>query len=300
MKKTVVCLVVLSGIICFMSFFFVQKQNDFFSIPLGFSAYKIPTTYVEIQGKKYKVEIDLGSKTALTLNKSALDQIEKTSSETSRWMSFKGEKYEAPKYLIEDVRVGNFSIKNVSSKEESENFANHGSILIQDPMHQAEEKAGRIGRDFFSNNNLFLDFNRCVLFICGNVKDLKKNHYQLDSFTQAPMNLTSDGVVIEVEMDMGIKRFLLDTGSTISAIRSMNIQENTSSRNKMPVYESSKLIIRGTDFGGQVLYLLDISPDFKDFDGILGMDFLNEHAVFLDFTKNIAYIGKSSEILQST
>ncbi len=292
MKKTIGSVLVLFGTVLF-----VKNQNNVSLIPLGFSAYMIPTTCVEIQGGKYEVEIDLGSKTALTLNKSVLEQIEKTPGGVSRWMNFMGEKYEAPKYFINEVKAGNFSIKNVTSKEESGNFANQGSIIIQDPMHEAAEKAGRIGRDFFSKRNLFLDFHRSVFIICSNMKDLKRNNYQPDKFTQTPITLTSDGVVIDVETDIGVKKFLLDTGSTISAIRNTHIQENSTIRNGMPVYESSKFTIRGTDFGGQILYLLDISPDFKDSDGILGMDFLIEHAVYLDFSKNIAYIGKTREVL---
>ncbi|MBU6446295.1 MAG: hypothetical protein KGQ49_02725, partial [Verrucomicrobia bacterium] len=121
-----------------------------------------------------------------------------------------------------------------------------------------------------------------------------------DRFTQTPMHMTSDGVVIEVDTDIGAKRFLLDTGSTISVIRNIDIPEKIAFHNAMPVYESSKFLIRGTDFGKQILYLLDISPDFKDSDGILGMNFFNEHAVFLDFTKNVVYIGRSSEVLRPT
>ncbi|MBU6384152.1 MAG: hypothetical protein KGR16_07575, partial [Verrucomicrobia bacterium] len=271
-----------------------------FGIPLGMSAYKIPTTYVEIQGHKYAMEIDLGSKTALTLHKSVLEQIKKTSAGTSRWMNVKGEKYETPKYSIQEVKIGNFSVHNASSKEESGNFANHGSILVQDSACQAEQQAGRIGRDLFSHHNLFLDCHRLVCFICSHVQDLRKSDYQLDRFTQTPMHMTSDGVVIEVDTDIGAKRFLLDTGSTISVIRNIDIPEKIAFHNAMPVYESSKFLIRGTDFGKQILYLLDISPDFKDSDGILGMNFFNEHAVFLDFTKNVVYIGRSSEVLRPT
>jgi hypothetical protein len=48
-----------------------------FQIPTRFTAANTPYTEVEIEGKAYLLEVDLGSKFPLSLEKNALEQIDK-------------------------------------------------------------------------------------------------------------------------------------------------------------------------------------------------------------------------------
>jgi hypothetical protein len=61
---------------------------------------------------------------------------------------------------------------------------------------------------------------------------------------------------------------------------------------RLTVTETAKFSMNSIDFGPQKLMLLDISEQFDEINGFLGMDFLNKHIVYLDFAKNIAYIEK--------
>ena len=64
----------------------------------------------------------------------------------------------------------------------------------------------------------------------------------------------------------------------------------------LPAIKLSNFQINGIDFGTQDMVLIDLSPEIS-VDGILGISFLREYAVFLDFSKHVAYIGESKEVL---
>ncbi len=270
-----------------LSFF---RSYDFI-VPIEFlNAYQIPCTSIEIEGSTYQVEIDLGSKIPLSLDKHVLEKIKKDPCGTSRWIDFRGNRYETLTYSIPEIRLGTFLLKKIKAKEESLHFAAENSIIIESKEHL---NAGRIGRDFFSGKNIFMDFNHRIFIACGKLKDLEKRGYKTEDLAVVPFKITLDGIVLEIETDMGKRKFVLDTGSTVSAIRWEPLQESNKERLGIPVIETSKFSMGKIDFGFRELYLLDISQAFDGMDGLLGMDFLKEHLIYLDFAKSTAYVGKS-------
>jgi hypothetical protein len=48
-----------------------------------------------------------------------------------------------------------------------------------------------------------------------------------------------------------------------------------------------------TNFGPMDLYSFDICEEMTDGEGLLGMDFLKKHRIYLDFDKKLAYIEKN-------
>ena len=273
---------------------FAFFQGAYFCLPIQLSSgYQIPCTSIEIEGNTYEVEIDLGTKMAVSLHKNILENMQKEPHGTSRRMDFRGNKYETPVYLISHVRVGNQLLKKIQTREEASDFCTQGCIVAESKTNVAN--AGRIGRDFFQDKNIFMDLNNCVFIACNGVKDLKKWNYKIDHLTPIPFRSTSGGIFFDIETDIGVQRFELDTGSTLSMIRASDYKEGTSTRqcSGLSVMETSKFVMNGIDFGHRDLYLIDISPALDDMDGVLGMDFLKEYIVYLDFGKKMAYIGKS-------
>lgn len=253
----------------------IERMND----------YRIPCTSVEIEGIKYKVEIDLGSKTALSLHEDVLNKIKKDPCGSSRRLDFLGNKYETPLYNINNVRTGSYFLKQTKAREESLEYSESNSIIIKSTE---EHNAGRIGREFFEGKNLFFDLSHNIFIVCSKLKDLKKKGYDLENFPAIPFKNTSKGIVFDIETDLGIKKLMLDTGSTGTAIRNSGNEQK-----KLETFQTSQFVMNGVDFGPRKIYLLNITPLFEGIDGFLGMDFLNEHVVYLDFTKQVAYIGKT-------
>jgi hypothetical protein len=267
-------------------------RSYYFVIPIErLNSYHIPCTSVEIAGKNHPVEIDLGSKMALSLRKDILETLTKDSAGISNRMDFRGSKYTTAAYSIPKVKIGSLSLQNIKAREEAELFTTSGSIVIK-----AEEPPcdGRIGREFFSGKNLFMDFRCRTLIACSKLKDIKKEGYLIDNLISTPFKITKDGIILEIETDLGTQKFVLDTGTTVSAIRSDGEKrDETQQEGKLPTIQTTAFIINGVDFGPRKLYLLDISREFSEIDGLLGMDFLEEHVVYLDFTQNTAHIGSS-------
>jgi predicted aspartyl protease len=106
------------------------RQDDLI-IPVEYlNSYQIPCTSIEIEGTRYSVEVDLGSKTALSLHKSVLDKMRKTLCGTIRRIDFRGNKYETSAYIIPKIKMGSLLLKKIKAKEESVHFLNEGSIVI--------------------------------------------------------------------------------------------------------------------------------------------------------------------------
>jgi hypothetical protein len=260
-----------------------------FTIPIEkFSDSEIPCTSIKIEDYSYPVEIDLGSKTAISLDKIAIDKVKKNPAGSSRRMDFRGNKYETPLYTIDFLKIGELILGRTKIREESSVFALEGSIL-----YKGKEKAdsnpivGRIGRDIFDSKNLLIDVPNLQLIVCDSLKKTS-----LEDPISLPFENTLAGIVLKIKTDAGTYRFLLDTGCTASALRSHASIESTKLRNGIPVFESSKFVIADVDFGKQDFYLLDLSLDFNEMDGLLGMDFIKDHAVYLDFRTNTAYISR--------
>jgi len=60
----------------------------------------------------------------------------------------------------------------------------------------------------------------------------------------------------------------------------------------LPFLPSSRLVLGGEDFGKKSLYLVDFTEKITEIDGCIGMDFLKQHVLYLDFKNNLAYIDK--------
>ncbi len=290
MKKTGIFLTTLIVAVFGFVHSFSLLQPYYLVIPIEFlNSYQIPCTSIEIEANKYQVEIDLGAKTALSLHKDVLEKMKKKPCGTSRRMDFQGKKYETPLYSISHVKAGHFSLKKVQTQEESQRFVNKAPIIKE---KKENRYAGRIGRNFFAGKNIFLDCSHRVLIACKKLEALEKNGYDTKIMIPVPLKTTVNGIVIEIITDFGTKKFVLDTGTTVSAIRSTNLSQQRI-KCGLPVVETAMFSIGGIDFGQRELYLLDINQDFNAMDGLLGMDFLKDHAIYLDFVKEIAYISKN-------
>jgi hypothetical protein len=156
---------------------------------------------------------------------------------------------------------------------------------------QEQLESGRIGRDLFLGKNLFLDFKNYTMVACNQLKDIP---YKTLKLVALPFKNTSNGFVLTAETDMGQRAFMLDTGATVSVFKPEAVKEHlVKQQNGMQCIVTSKFIMNGVNLGPRNLYLLEMDEAFKEIDGILGMDFLKEYWVYLDFAKEMAYIGKN-------
>ena len=280
--------VLLLAIPLFLFYRFPASQPDPFIVPIEqINSYQIPCTSIEIEGNCYQVEIDLGTKTPLSLSSETLRKVKKHLCGTARRLDFQGNKYETPLYLIPLVKLGDNCLKNIKAKEESEEFSTKGSIVCES---REAPKVGRIGRDFFQKKHLLIDIKNQILIASDREKELSQTSPAI------PFKVTSDGWTVEVQTDLGKRTFGIDTGTTLSVIRSEPFKGTCiEEKNGMRFIQTEQFSIGGSDFGPRVLLILPISPQFDEIDGLLGMDFLKDHKVYLDFPAKRLMIEKNGE-----
>lgn len=60
------------------------------------------------------------------------------------------------------------------------------------------------------------------------------------------------------------------------------------------VFTTQKFFIGDKEFGAKDLFLYDIAPELKEIDGMLGMDFLEKHIVYIKTTMVISETIKAN------
>jgi len=267
-------------------------------IPVKFGSASTPYADVEIEGKKYLLEFDLGSKFQLSLRKSFLEKIiKKEPHGIGEWKDINGNKYEAPSYLIPEMRIGDLILANVVVQEDDDDFIFNATMWDGENKGRdiVDKEQGVIGRPLLEKVNLLLDFGHSTIFASNDKNKLKKAGYCLDHMTKVPFELGRMGIILQVDTDIGIKRLSIDTGSSLNLIRSSLLKDHECQKGQynIPFFITSKFIIGGEDFGSMCLHLHKITPELNELDGFLGAPFLESHVLYIDFPHKVVYIGNS-------
>lgn len=252
---------------------YIEPPEIYFErIPVTFVSRGSPTVNVSIEGNIYLLEIDLGSPFSFSLNREILQNIHKTSYGTAEWSDFRGQRYESPAYTIPEIKIGNLTFANAVTKQNREDF--HINVTLGSPPAQP---IGSIGSPILKKYNLFLDFPHSAIYASSDSLLLQQAGLLYKNLLVIPFILHSDGILLGVETDTGTYRLMLDTGATHTAIR-------------VPHPASTKqFCIMGHDFGARAIFGIGLNPRL-DFDGCLGMDFLREYSLFIDYSKQLVFI----------
>lgn len=272
-------------------------QSYYQEISIKFSASNSPLVEVEIEGSLYPIAIDLGSKFQLTLNQKAMPHIhQKKSQGTVTWKDFRGKSYEAPSFIIPKITIDTLVLTDVVAKEERKDFLSNVTLWenSQDSNTITNEKLGALGRPLLERFNLLLDFGNSRIIASNSLQKLKKAGFHLDKMVKMPLE-EGRGIIISVNTDLGVKKFDIDTGATINYIRASLLKNMKcdSGQYGMDTFTTSKFVMNEKDFGAVTLNLLDITPELTEMDGCLGMSFLKNHIVYIDYQNKYLYIGEN-------
>jgi hypothetical protein len=297
-KKWICLLLVLSGIGLILYDQLGKPDSYDVRFPIVFGPYfGEPRTDVKIEGKIYSFEIDLGSSTYLACRNDVLEEIQKEPSGGFSLIDFVGNEHKVKSYVVPQVKIQNLKISDVEINELAPVLTLYSD---RDPFEVNNESPGKIGRYVFESTNLFMDFHNSVMFVCSCLNDRIKDGYRIKNLIAVPFEVyPEEGIFFTVDTDLGTKKFMLDTGSTKNYIKPCVVGDRTCEEWKpgLQIYHSSKFSMGSKDFGGTDFILLKIAPIYKNCDGVIGMEFLNDHIVYLDFKKKIAHIGKSTDII---
>jgi len=246
-----------------------------------------------IEGKTYSLQFDLGSKFLLSLNKNVLEAInDKKSFGMAKWQDVKGNFYEEPSYSIPRVKIGNLVLTQIVARQENDAFRT-GATIWKSVQNSTCKHVGCLGRPLLEQTNFLLDLKNSQMIACNSKRRLQKMGFVLDNMTKIPFEGGSKGIIINFETDIGMLRLGLDTGSTITLVRTCRLQDQNCTKDArgFPVFTTQKFSAGNKDFGAKDLYLYEITPELKEIDGMLGMDFLENHIIYIDYKGKFVYIG---------
>ena len=257
---------------------YLAPPKEYFErIPVTFNGHKDALVNVSLEGQVHTFKLDTGSFFSFSLSEEILQEIHKAKYGTYKWFDFRGQQYESPTYFIPEIKIGNLVFPRVHVNQDREDF--HTNVTLEGkPL----PLSGIIGRTILERYNLFLDFPHGAVYASKDPSLLQKAGLLSQNLLHVPFSLHPDGIFLTVETDEGTYRLILDTGSTRTVIRTPHPALTT------------KFQIMGHDFGEHSIQALDMTSKF-DFDGVLGMDFLLKHPLFIDYTNRQILLDLQTE-----
>lgn len=273
-------------------------QNFFIKIPIHYLSFlKEPHIEVEIEKKKYYFLMDSGSDTQLSFQSKNIHKIQnKNFLGILAHCNFKGTKQTSSVYQLEKIKIGeNLVLFNTNICTDHDEALRKANNLNQEAnlsswiwgKIDSWFSHGKVGNGIFKNFVCHFDLPHKTFCIAKDLETLiQEGQYSLDSFIHTSIEIASFGPLIKIETPWGPKTFLLDTGSTRSLIRRMSPDSEKEIK--------TELFLDNRYLGTYCLVSCSISPQFANIDGILGVDFFQEHVICIDYLNKAAYIYRNN------
>lgn len=258
---------------------YVEPPRTYFeNIPVTLDAHSNPIINVSIEDNTYPLLLDLGSSISFSLQNKILQKINKHKFGNYKWLDYKGNQYESPLYTIPAVKISNLTFSHALAKRDDDGFQDNVSLEPSQELPTGlRPPSGMIGLPILEKYNLFLDFPHSKMYGCKDYLSLQKQGLLSKNLLAIPFAPHPDGIFIQVETDAGVQRLKFDTGATLTVIRAPHPSI------------TEKFCIKGHDFGKQPIKSLELCQQY-DFDGALGMDFIKEHPIFIDYVNKTIFI----------
>lgn len=275
-----------------------KKETYFVPIPFTkFSSIQSPCVQVNIDGKTFSVELDLGYRGDLTFTKETIDLISSKSFICEKPMyGIRGKEYPTSLYRIPKAKIGAMTFFKPILQEERPELVKD-SVFVKNGGEPSPREPGRLGWELFYNVNLLVDVKNSQIAFCDSLDTLEKQGYQVESFTKTPLLLERGLVEFQAQTSEGLLLCMLDTGATWNMLNS-EIQNGKSIEDEMwkseNIIEYTSFKIDKNEFGPIAFHRMPIKIPIR-IEAILGMEFFQEHQVFLDFAGKWAYFLKASK-----
>ncbi len=277
------------------AWFCAHKELDYHEeLSLNFTDSGLPCVDISVEGNICPVVIDLGSRLEMNLQSEVLQSLSKFPAGTEEWRNFRGIEFTRINYKIPEIKLGSLCFKNSIATEELLN-EEECHIIWRDPSVEKKHRktVGSLGRKLFKSVNLLFDIRNSKMIATNDFNRLKNSGYDLKTYLEIPFVFHPKGIMLNIDADIGNLRLLLDTGTTSTVIHEYLYPADTDKifdYRGLPIFSSEKFCIKDRDFGPIDLYFLKMTEKLYDIDGLLGMDFIKEHVIYVDFSKNKIYI----------
>ncbi len=263
-------------------------------LPVNLSFCNTPIVEVVIENRVCPLMFDLGSKFDLTLDGEFLRKINAEECDSVEWKNWKGTPFEAKSFVIPNVNIGGLLWSNVIASEEIQEDKAGSLLWNDDPKkNKDDDYIGKIGCPILEKTNLCLDFYDRSIYCCKSLKLLQKMAICPNDMVKIPFRVENKHIIVQAQTDIGSLELVLDTGATLSMIKSKSDQEVPLQKDQRGFYfyQASHFSLAGKNFGKLKILVFDEFLDCKEIDGILGMNFLENHIVYIDYPNRCIYVG---------
>lgn len=258
----------------------VQRHEECFRVPLR---QHFDSRYFYVDGAVGEnacfLELSLGGNYEFLLSKKMIHSVSSTITGYRKFSREEDVECNEPLFQIPEISIGNFKVKNAISLQEEYDFS---PDLPTSDLNRTY-RIGEIGAKILERTNLLLDVHRRCLYFTRSPRQLKAKGYELNSWIVVPYQKEKGSIKIEIETDIGKKSFILMPGATHVFIKPSEISGDRVS--------SNKFIINGVDFGPTEMLSYEL-PKACPAEGVIGLSFLQNHAVYIDCSHQRLYIQK--------
>lgn len=264
------------------------------TLKLSFDKYSTPHATFLINGHPVYAMIDTGSSFGFHLQESQLKRIKGLKKErTYRSTDGKGKTQENIEYLADYLDVNGIKLVNITVTP----FKQWG-LMISGEGELPESPVAGLGA--FKDKQILLDYISNSLTISD---DVDYNSLIKDNFKELSFQMSTDGLVLDVEQSGYKYHLILDTGSTVSMIWSERLKSREPASCLMvdpemdnKGCEATLFEIKSKDGNPEQFGAVIVAGDFKhmgNIDGLIGNNFLKERKIFIDFKNKKVFISNA-------
>jgi hypothetical protein len=300
MKRQLFFLCGIAGIFAFAVWWTWSGSKSSSVLPVVWSSGGIPSIEVSIDEEKQLVKLCSSDKFFLSVNELGYKHLKDTTKVgTVSWHDRCGNSYEAPSYHVKKILVGPIAYSDMVVPGASIQDEEADIIAWNNSNHSMEnfpKTFGELGLPFFAQTSLLLDLGHDKIIVAKNDELCTKYGLSLDNMKKFSLEPDERGIILKVHSDLGPLRLGINTGATLNLIRSSLVQSvpNCSALLQKDYrglsYCLTDLIVNSTTFKHQKMYEVKMSDGITWMDGCLGVEFLKEHLVYIDYPNRVVYI----------
>lgn len=271
-----------------------NASSYYVEIPIThFSSIQSPCFHLDWEDKTIPVELDLGFSGDLTCPSSLIDCIQsKTPIGIENRYGIRGKKYATNMYVIPHIKIGSVLFLNLTLQSEDKAFLKD-SVFVKNGEEPSSKDPGRAGWKLFYNSNLMLDVPHSKMAFADRLETLQTHGYEISEFIQMPLHIERGFIEFYAVTPEGPLRCILDSGSTWNLLNHHKKEQSLDqaiwdAENEV---NSPSFKLLDQECGPIVFHQVPIEFPIH-IEAILGMDFLRNHVVFLQFSEEKIYVSK--------
>ncbi|PHM60114.1 aspartyl protease family protein [Xenorhabdus ishibashii] len=264
-----------------------MAAEEVIHIDFQFDKFSLPVANLEIDGKKQKLMLDTGASQALHLTKEFMSEISGLviGPEKVRSTDITGKVFFNDKFHIPQLSINGMIFKDITGVS----LTPWGVTLLGQEKKLPTSMV--MGLNLFKDKVVLIDYKNQQLSVSDHLPALDVN--VADGWSELPLRLTREGIVVKVSQNAKSYNMILDTGASASIFWQQRLQSPPiilpcgALRKELSKEECvvSTFQLDEKDAKKIKLNSLLVDGDFNHLnaDGLIGNNFFNQYAILIDF-----------------